>query len=83
MKIGATLFSLYMMKRFSLSLSSVTMILAVITTFVLLFLKITGVGLYSWFWVFFPMILGIGLVVTYIVLFLLFMFIVAVIQALL
>lgn len=70
-----------MNKSFNLGLSSVTMIMAVISTFILLILKLLGTGVYDWFWVFFPLILGIGLVISFVILWLIFMLILAIIQA--
>ena len=67
--------------KINLGLSFWTMILAVLTTFILLTLKLTGTITLTWFWVFFPIILGIGLVTSFVILWLLFMFIIALIQA--
>ena len=65
----------------SVNIGSIVLIPATLSTFILLILKIIGVGSISWFWVFSPLLIGIGLMIALIILWVLFALILVLIQA--
>ena len=65
----------------SVNVGSIVFIPATLSTFILLILKIIGVGSISWFWVFSPLLIGIGLMIALIILWVLFALILVLIQA--
>lgn len=58
-------------KRITISFGGIPLL----TTFVLLVLKLLGIGTFGWFWVFFPLIFAVGLVIGLIVLWVLILLI--------
>lgn len=70
-----------MRQSFNFGLSGITMFFAILSTFILLVCKLIGYCSIGWFWVFFPLLLGIGLVAAFIILWLIFVFIMALISS--